>query len=75
MTGTVERLYDSLSLENRELVQEMMLNLVVKQSPTKARSVGEKMDALKQFRGCAKGLWSEDAVEYQRTLREDRALG
>ena len=61
--------------ERVELLNSLARSLYQRNAEEKSHRVQNRLNALKKYKGCMDGLWAnDDPVEYQQTLREDRAI-
>lgn len=81
MPQAVEELYNTLSLTAQQEVYDFMMYLVQKQEKLNEAEKNEnykkmRREALSQMSGSMKDTWKDiDALEYQKTMREERNLG
>ena len=81
MPQAVEELYNTLTLTAQQEVYDFMMYLVQKQEKLNEAEKKEnhkkmRLEALSQISGSMKDTWKDiDALEYQKTLREERPLG
>lgn len=81
MPQAVEELYNTLTLTAQQEVYDFMMYLVQKQerlneAENKENHKKMRLEALSQISGSMKDTWKDiDALEYQKTMREERNLG
>lgn len=81
MPRTVSDIYDTLTLTAQQEVYDFMMYLLQKEqnlseSLQKDTRKKKRMAALSEFAGSMKETWKDiDALEYQKSLREDRTIG
>lgn len=81
MPQAVEELYNTLTLTAQQEVYDFMMYLVQKQEKLNEAEKNEnykkmRREALSQMSGSMKDTWKDiDALEYQKTMREERNLG
>lgn len=81
MPQAVEKLYNTLTLTAQQEVYDFMMYLAQKQEKLNEAEKNEnykkmRREALSQMSGSMKDTWKDiDALEYQKTMREERNLG
>lgn len=81
MPKPVAEIYDTLTLTAQQEVYDFMMYLLQKQQKLtedmqKETRRQKRMAALSEFAGSMKETWKDiDALEYQKSLREDRTIG
>ena len=81
MPKPVAEIYDTLTLTAQQEVYDFMMYLLQKQQNLtedmqKETRRQKRMAALSEFAGSMKETWKDiDALEYQKSLREDRTIG
>ena len=81
MPKELSDVYNTLTLTAQQEVYDFVMYLLQKQeknTETKHKEVRRqrRLQALSEFTGSMKNSWKDiDALEYQRTLREERTIG
>ncbi|MCR5081626.1 MAG: hypothetical protein K6B17_09810 [Treponema sp.] len=81
MPRPVADIYDTLTLSAQQEAYDFMLYLLQKQQKLSENMQIEnrkqkRMAALSEFAGSMKDTWKDiDALEYQKSLREERIIG
>ena len=81
MPKPVADIYDTLTLSAQQEVYDFMLYLLQKQQKLSENMQKEsrkqkRLAALSEFAGSMKETWKDiDALEYQKSLREERTFG
>ncbi len=81
MPKTVADIYDTLTLSAQQEAYDFMMYLLQKQQNLaetiqKETRKQKRMAALSEFAGSMKDTWKDvDALEYQKSLREERIIG
>ena len=81
MPKPVADIYDTLTLSAQQEVYDFMLYLLQKQQKLSENMQKEsrkqkRLAALSEFAGSMKETWKDiDALEYQKSLREERTIG
>ena len=81
MPKPVADIYDTLTLSAQQEVYDFMLYLLQKQQKLSENMQKEsrkqkRLAALSEFAGSMKEIWKDiDALEYQKSLREERTIG
>ncbi len=81
MPKELSDVYNTLTLTAQQEVYDFVMYLLQKQeknAETKHKEVRrqKRLQALSEFSGSMKNSWKDiDALEYQRTLREERTIG
>ena len=81
MPKPVADIYDTLTLTAQQEVYDFMMYLLQKQqnlaeNAQKETRKQKRMAALSEFAGSMKETWKDvDALEYQKSLREERTIG
>lgn len=74
MYAQVLQQVQTLDYEQKLEMINVLTNSLKMTRPQETASVDDKIKKIATFKGCMKGLWAKDALDYQNGLREDRSV-